>query len=216
MRSTIEQTSIYDSRLVTPRIASLTFRMAGTLILNNKSPSILVLDLNGTDRDVYLTALTEERQYTIANVGSSGNLTVRDSGGTSLVIIPPGYIYVFFATATRWVWMGSFSGSGDPTGTTELLRVVTAAGTVTISATEAGVVLNKAVASATPVSLPSVTVRNGKPVRVYDFANNVDLTNPITFTPSGAETIQGQSTWEVSQGGAMLIPHTGLNGWLVV
>lgn len=214
MRANVEQSQIFDSRFISTKVASVTMRMTGDLILTNKATGILVFDLNGVDRSLYLPALSEERQYTVANIGTTGSLTVRDSGGTLVVVLPPGYIYLFFATASRWIYLGSFAGTADPTGVTEALRVVTAAGAQTVSATEPGLVINKGVASATPITLPTVASRNGKPVRIVDFGGTTSIANPVTITPAGVEKIMNQTGWELSSPGNLrLCPQPALSGW---
>lgn len=214
MRNNVENANIFDSRFIATRLASLTFAMTGPITLTKLSPGVLALDLSGTDRDLYLPIL-EERQYAIANVGVTGNLSVRDNGGTLVAIVPAGYIYLFFATASRWIFLSSFTGAADPTGVTEALRIVTAAGAQVVTATEAGIVLNKAIASATPVTIPLSTSRNGKPIRIYDFAGTTNVANPITITPSGAEKINNAASWTVTQRGVRLAPQPSLAGYTI-
>src|SRR5882672_3125398 len=217
MRSNIEQSRIWDSRFIATRLASVSFTMTGTLFLTKLSPGVVVLTLNGVDRDLYLPALSEERQYAVANVGTTGNLSVRDSGGAIVAVVTPGYMVLLFATALRWIFLSSSIGTIDPTGVTEALRVVTAAGAQVITAVEAGIVLNKSVGSATPVTIPLSSLRNGKPIRIRDFAGTTDITNPITITPSGGEKINNQSSWEVTQGGITLEPQPApISGYTVV
>ena len=73
------------------------------------------------------------------------------------------------------------------------LRVVTAAGAVTVSATEAGVALNKTVGAATVVNLPLSELRNGLPITVKDLKGDAS-TNAITLTATGGELIDGSAT----------------------
>jgi hypothetical protein len=99
------------------------------------------------------------------------------------------------------------------------IRVVTASGAVTISATDAIVVLNKSLTGATTVNLPAVATRANLVLEIYDWAGNA---GDITINPSGAETIMGLSAWVVTSGGVpgsggviKLTPSTALTGWLV-
>lgn len=214
MRANLENSLIYDSRFIATKLASQTWNMTGDLVLTSRHPTVLVFDLQGIDRSLYLPTL-EERQYSIANVGVTGVLTVRNSFGVVQTTIPPGYIFTFFSTLTRWIWMGGFSGASDPTGVTDALRQITAAGTVTVSSTEAGVALLKSVASATPIALPTLASRNGKPIRIVDFNQTTSIANPITITPSGVEKIMNQASWEISGGdrGVSLSPQSF--GWTI-
>lgn len=216
MRSNIEQVRIWDSKLVAARFGALSYTLTGDLVLTRNNPSVLALNANGVDRNVYLPVLGDERMYVFGNFGTLGNLVIRDNGGVLLLIIPPNFMYIFFSSVQQWIYMGSYVGGADPTGWSEQLRVVTAAGTVTISSTEAGVVLNKAVASVTPVNLPLASTRNGKPVRILDWAGTTDITNPIQVSPTGADKINNSAgPLEVIQTGVTLVPHVTLGGYLV-
>lgn len=97
--------------------------------------------------------------------------------------------------------------------------IKTTAGPFTVT-TETYIALNKGSASATSIVLPAVATRSGQSLKVVDWAGNA---GDITFTPNGAETIEGLSTWKVtSTGGAglggsiTLMPSTGLSGWVVL
>lgn len=98
--------------------------------------------------------------------------------------------------------------------------VKTTAGPFTIT-DEVWLVLNKSIASATSIVLPAVSTRMASGfLWVIDWAGNA---GDITFTPNGAETIMGLSSWVVgSSGGAglggkiCLKPVVALSGWLVI
>lgn len=93
------------------------------------------------------------------------------------------------------------------------LRIVTDAGTVTVSSTEGGVAVNKTVGAATTVQLPTATSRNGIPVIVKDMKKDAN-TNNITVLPAGAETIDGnaQDIININAGSRGYRPISG--GWL--
>jgi hypothetical protein len=99
-------------------------------------------------------------------------------------------------------------------------RIITAAGVVTVSASDTVIVLNKAAPSVTPVQLPTVASRGLLPLLIADFAGNG---GDITIAPSTGERIMGlapNTSWVVGSGGAglggsiTLTPVDGV-GWMV-
>lgn len=100
-------------------------------------------------------------------------------------------------------------------------RIITAGGTVTVTATDTAVIINKAAPSVTPVQLPTVASRNRLPLLIADFAGNG---GNITITPATGEKIMGlaaNATWTVTSGGAglggalWLVPVDTV-GWIVI
>lgn len=97
--------------------------------------------------------------------------------------------------------------------TTVVPRIITT-GNPTIAATDGIIILNKAVAATTLITLPSAAGRDGIPLAVYDWANNAGV---ITFIPDGTELINGATSWAVASGSFVrLIPFTSgtLVGWV--
>lgn len=98
--------------------------------------------------------------------------------------------------------------------------VKTTAGPFTIT-DEVWFVLNKAVPGATSIVLPAVSTRMASGLLwIVDWAGNA---GDITFTPNGAETIMGLSSWVVGSTGGFglggkicLKPVVALSGWLVL
>jgi hypothetical protein len=72
-------------------------------------------------------------------------------------------------------------------------RLVTAAGSVTVTGADQSILLNKTVGAATDIVLPtSATMTNGQPITVKDYKGDAN-TNNIRFVVSGVETIDGFS-----------------------
>jgi hypothetical protein len=96
-----------------------------------------------------------------------------------------------------------------------ILRTVTAAGSVTVSNTEPGVLINKTVGAPTAVSIPAAGDRTGGTIVVKDLKQDAS-TNNITITPASG-TIDGNATWTiVSDGGwVRLYPLASGTGYWV-
>lgn len=95
-------------------------------------------------------------------------------------------------------------------------RVITLAGTVTVTDTDLLIVMNLGSPSATTFDLPAVSARNGASLYIFDYPGNA---GPMTFTPTGSDTIMGEASWTVTGvgtglgGSILLIPVQGV-GWL--
>lgn len=99
------------------------------------------------------------------------------------------------------------------------IQTITASGSQAIDATAQVVVINKTIASATPLTLPTVFGRDKVQLEIYDWTG---LAGDMTLTPFGTEKIMGLSSWIVGSGGVTgsggslkLLPLTDLTGWLV-
>lgn len=210
MRTNIEAALLQNVRIMASRIANARFVLTGPFVIPEEGPIVWALDPNGTDKDVYLPPLVAERFHIVSNVGVAGDLSIHDSGGIALVDVPVGASMLFVGTRLEWVWLGGASSSW----LVEEVVQITGAGAYVVT-TEAKLVVNKAVASPTPITLPSVATRAGVPLSIYDWRGNVDIDNPILITPAGGQTINNLAAWEVSSGGITLYPSVALNGWLV-
>lgn len=94
-------------------------------------------------------------------------------------------------------------------------RLVTAAGTVTVAADDADIiVIKKTVGAATTVNLPKAADAI-RPVRIVDGKYDA-ATNNITIMPDGTETIFGAASWIIDgNGGSMkLTPLDDGSGWI--
>lgn len=214
MRTNLEGSLLQNVRHMSSRFSVGEFTLTGPFVIPEDGPVIWALDAGGVSRDVYLPELELERFHVIANKGVTGVLAIHDADAVSLIDIQPNAAVMFFAGTSEWSWL---SGS-DLTGFTSDVTVVTAAGTVTVTHDDTKIIINKAVASPTPINLPTVAGRNGKPLLISDWAGNVDIANPVTITPDGAETINNLASWEassLSSGGITLYPSVTLNGWVV-
>jgi hypothetical protein len=83
-------------------------------------------------------------------------------------------------------------------------RIVTAAGDVTILATDQTILMNKTVGAATNINLPTSGSRGGVPITVKDLKGDAN-TNNIRFVMSGAETLDGFSQATADTNGASKI-----------
>lgn len=95
-------------------------------------------------------------------------------------------------------------------------RTVTAAGDITVSATDHYVIVNKTVGAATNANLPAAASYGGGKVTIKDGKGDADSNN-ISIVPNGTETIDGSNTALVISsafGFYSLIAVTG--GWLTV
>jgi hypothetical protein len=168
-------------------------------------------------------------------MSSPGRLTARTLpylpgtlvGGAGIDVVQVGTTYTIAWNATE----AGFSAFGlvlgaaaDAAAARALLglspppRIITAAGVVTVLATDTIIVLNKASPSVTPMQLPTVASRNSLALLIADFAGNG---GDITITPAFGEKIMGlavDAPWVVGAGGAglggsiTLTPITGV-GW---
>jgi hypothetical protein len=85
-----------------------------------------------------------------------------------------------------------------------ILRIVTAAGDVTVTTTDSFILMNKSVGAATNINLPSSASRAGLALHIKDYKGDA-ATNNITFVPNGVETIDGFSGAAAAANGTAVI-----------
>ncbi|WBL75592.1 hypothetical protein I3J27_21400 [Bradyrhizobium xenonodulans] len=149
-----------------------------------------------------------------------GNPVVTDANGDFGFYVAGGFYQIAVThgadTKTqRYVGIGLAQGSDlMASGTTE--RVVTAAGTVTVTNDDADVILiKKTVGAATAVVLPDPSTTTKK-VRIVDRKYDA-ATNNITITSAGtSKTIMGGAQYVIdSNGGSIeLVPLDDGTGWV--
>lgn len=99
----------------------------------------------------------------------------------------------------------------------ENVREVTAAGDITVLDTDDVIIVNKSSGAATAVNLVAVANRNPRrPLTIIDGKGDAN-SNPITVTPSGAETIVGLTTWAINlpYGSVRLRALSSGSKWLI-
>lgn len=218
MRTNLEHARVSAARNFAPRFSAATIILQAPYTippLGFEGPVVYNFDTNNATRIVTLPPLAEERFIVIANIGTFA-LTVQDSQGLVLITVFDDMVGLFFGGSTKWRWiLGSQKqSSGDPSGMSEQMRVVTAAGAQSVSSTEPGIIVAKSVASITPVQLPTVLSRAGKPVRLVDWIGNSD----IQITPAAGEKIMNLTSWTITasgSGGTILFPNVALAGWTI-
>ncbi len=87
-------------------------------------------------------------------------------------------------------------------------RTVTAAGDVTVAASDCTILLNKTTGAATNIVMPTSASRNGAPLTVVDYKRDAQ-TNNITFVPQSGETLHGLSAAAAVTAGYALIDANG-------
>lgn len=133
-----------------------------------------------------------------------------------LKITPRAALTLVLANAPGPPGANGLSGSDGATGpagpagagSAPAVRVVTAAGDVTVGAGDENIVVNKTVGAATNVILPTSASRAGVPVRIKDGKFDA-ATNNLTLVPNGAETLDGFSAAAANANGVSKIDWNG-------
>ncbi|MEY9580952.1 hypothetical protein ABIE88_008528 [Bradyrhizobium diazoefficiens] len=168
-----------------------------------------------------LVALYSDRDGTVA----AGNPIDADANGYVYFYVVGGYYQIRVYTGAsgapttehidRYVGIGLAQGS-DLAASGHSEREVTAAGAVTVTNSDADVILiNKTVGAATAVSLPDPSTTT-KPVRIVDRKYDA-ATNNITITSAGtSKKIMGGTSYIIdSNGGSItLTPLSDGTGWV--
>lgn len=114
----------------------------------------------------------------------------------------------------KFIWLDfpALLAEGLPSGNN--VRIISTSGSITITTTDATVVMNLGSAGAVAAQLPTVASRNGLPLTAADFNGNGTMT--LTPDASNAGGIQGQANWVISPyGNQQFTPNAVLNGWIV-
>lgn len=178
---------------------------SGTCRLNVSSSAITITSplLSGTSTGVELT--TGASSATGATVLPNRGCTTCGLGGAANVPA----IVVGGASITNW----DANGQNSLKGHTDNIRVVTAAGAVTVTAADYTVEVNKTTGAATAVNLPATPV-TGQHFYIKDGKGDA-ATNNITVTPA-AGNIDGSATYVINQAyGAVEIQYDGTK-WVVL
>lgn len=214
MRGNIEDARVWRALQVAPRYNNVTQVLTGDLIIEPEiGGGLFFLDAGGSARNIYLPAILEGGGH-LVYVFNTGDeiLSVRDSVGVLLGTVVSEAAGLFVSDRVSWTAI-SLTDAGRLVPD----QVITASGTVTVAATDRFILLNKAIQSNTPFTLPTLASRNYLSLVVWDYSGNG---GDLTFTPNGAEKINTLSSWVSSSRGPgysfriELLPITGV-GWLI-
>jgi hypothetical protein len=100
-------------------------------------------------------------------------------------------------------------------------EVIVTLGNYSPTATDVLIILNKTIAAATTITLPSVLGRSGVPLIIVDFGGNA---GDVTINPFSGETIMGLSSATLTSSGQgvgsgaviILQPISTLLGWVQI
>jgi hypothetical protein len=147
-------------------------------------------------------------------VGSSGALKLYRADGVTQIgaaEIQSGWLYTASYNAALNSSAGGFQISGSASVGASTSQYITAGTTVTVSATDGLIVINKASGSPTTVNLPAALTKVGK-VKIVDFKGDSDVNN-ITVNRSGSDVFNGGLTsWVIAAPGASTVFDPVVNG----
>ena len=129
----------------------------------------------------------------IAAAGSDSNIDVSlEPKGMGEILAPTGYEanVVSNNALVSKKWVSDNFVSADK----YKIRIVTAAGAVTVANTDHTIIVNKTAGEATTVNLPAGADAGAGKVYVIKDGKGDAATNNITITPNGSETIDGSAT----------------------
>lgn len=197
------------------------YALTGSYSIAADGPTFHFLDNGNVDRTVYLPALMTMggQQYLISNLGTVNDLNVVDNDGVAVVSMGPGDLGLFASSSQGWKYiLGSAYGASLLAGFLAEPRVITGASFV-VGASDFTIAINRVAPSTTAGTLPAVSARLGRPIRIVDYSTSV-VDHTITLTPSGAETIMRQATWPLYSNASNLAsmtlwPSVDLSGWYV-
>jgi hypothetical protein len=149
-------------------------------------------------------------------LSSSGRLTARALpylpgtlvGGAGIDVVQVGttYTIAWNATEAGFSAFGMLLGAAaDAVAAQALLaiapRIITVAGLVTVTATDAAIILNKTLPTPTTIQLPFLASRQGLPILISDFNGNG---GEIIIVPTTGERVGGlavDAPWVIGSGG---------------
>lgn len=113
MRDNIEQASAFKIRHTAPRYNTLTTTLTAAYTISADSPNVLFLDPGASVRDIYLPAIVPGggQEIKIFNIGTL-DLTIRDAGGVSLVVLALGEASEFNSYDGGWKYFKHSGASG--------------------------------------------------------------------------------------------------------
>jgi len=104
MRANLEDNRARRVRHTAALFATIDFKLTGAYRLLKDSPQFSYFDPQGVARDIFLPPIEPNggQLFIIGNTGLTGNITIRDDGGTSLQLLAPGQSLRAVSSANGW------------------------------------------------------------------------------------------------------------------
>jgi len=187
----LEHSVIWQPRLYNARHGQIVYGMTGSFVIAPDAPSMIFLDPNGADRDVFMPPVTPDagQLYFIANIGNAFDLNVRSGGGTLLAPVKPLTVGVFASCRSiGWVTLTQPSVITP----TQLVQRRTTASPIVITGTDD--IINCDISAVNPTcTLPDSVARAGKPIVFKDVNGNFGA-HPLTITAGAGQPIDGMTS----------------------
>lgn len=119
MRSNLQDNHAQQLKLDSVVLGTTESTLTGNITLTQESPLFNAYDANGSDRIVTLPATSKGRLFIFANIGTANLITVKDSGGTTVVVIRTSELQIIVGTSTSWAappGVFGISGTGHSSG----------------------------------------------------------------------------------------------------
>jgi hypothetical protein len=84
--------------------------LAGNIMLSVEDPIYNAYDAGGVDRDIFFPPLERGLFFVISNIGATGALVIKDSGGVEIARVQPKALLEFFSTEQEWRQIGAVFG----------------------------------------------------------------------------------------------------------